>query len=132
MVVAAHTSVFRCDFFQLFHVAAFGNPAFAHSGQSLLQVDSDIRVAERSAGVVNIYRRIRSNLLFSVNNFYGRSEVYFLHTYFYKRKHGSLHVGLFCVSVSYLVVFLIFHEVICYSLRNAVRGEDADATKLLF
>ena len=81
VVIAAHLAVFRGDGRQLFHVAAGSNPALAHARQSFLQVNLDVRVAERAAGVVHVHRVVGSHYLLSVDYGHRGGEVHFLHAY---------------------------------------------------
>ena len=61
MVVAAHPSVFGGDFRKLFYVAALDYPFFTQTGQTFFQVYFNIRITERSAGIIDIHVGIGSN-----------------------------------------------------------------------
>ena len=108
-VVTPHFSVFRSNGRELFHISASGNPTFAHTGESFLQIDFDVRVTERTAGVIDVDGSIGCCHFLTVHDVHGRGKVYLLHTYLDIWKHRSVHVCLFCMGVCFFILFFVHH-----------------------
>ena len=129
LVVTAHTAVFRSNLRQLLHIVATQNPGLAQTGQSFFKVNLYIGVAERTAGVVNVNVRIGSNDFFFSDKSRTGYLLYFAHSHAQFRIYVSRQVYLFRTGKFNSWFHSLFNNVF-YSLRKAVRGELASATKL--
>ena len=106
VVGKSQLSVFACYLSKLFRIVAVQDPLLAYAWQTFLEVNLDVRVAVRTACVVDINRLVRSHVWQSllVAN-YGGSEVNLSHSYFDFREELALHIRLFSLGVGFIVLW---------------------------
>ena len=91
---------------ELLGIVAVENPLLAHSWQALLQINLIVRVAVRTAGIVDVNRSVwlcMWNAALILHN--SRSEVYLGHSNLDLWEKFSLHIRLFSLGVSFLIVW---------------------------
>ena len=104
LVVTPHFTIFGCDRRQLFHITAGSNPGFTHTRQTFLQVNLHGRITEWSAGIIDVNGSIRCHYLFSVYDFNGWCQIYFLHSDPDEREKLSVHISFLPLCVCFLIV----------------------------
>ena len=99
-------AIFAGNLLELFGIVAVENPLLSHARQSLLQIYLIVRVAVWTAGVVDIHRSVwlgMRNAPFVLHH--SRSEVHLGHSDFDLREEFSLHIRLFSLGVSFVIVW---------------------------
>ena len=110
-------AIFACHFWKNLRVVTLNNPLLPHAWETFLQVNLNVWVRERTAGVVDVNRSI----LFPVRNTVlvfcdSRCEVYLCHADFYVREDFSAHVRFLSLCVCLIVVYC--HVISCFIVKN--------------
>lgn len=106
MVSKALLAILAGNLLELLGIVAVDNPLLAHSWQALLQIYLIVRVAVRTAGIVDVNRSVwlcMRNAALILHN--SRSEVYLGHSNLDLWEEFSLHIRLFSLGVSFLIVW---------------------------
>ena len=112
MVSKALLAILAGNLLELLGIVAVENPLLAHSWQAFLQIYLIVRVAVRTAGIVDVNRSVwlcMWNAALILHN--SRSEVNLGHSNLDLWEEFSLHIRLFSLGVSFLIVWHNFLKV---------------------